>query len=342
MSEVELISLKDLEKAQALFKEHRNFIRRTALLNGCENFSKSIRANVVDDEEKGTLSLKLENMQNLGSFKIRGAFYKMEYSDEFKDHKNLVTMSAGNFGRSFSYLAKERGFHATVVMPDDVPVDRVKAIEGYGAKVALCPRAEVHTFALDIAKKESGKFCHPFDDPELFVGYGTIGLEILEDNPNVDIVVVPIGGGGLVSGISSALRVKCIELGRPHVRVIGVEPIGACSMHQSFVENRPVHLEKIESFANGLAAPYAGENAFKFSRRYLEEVVLVHDDDIRKTMSILYNEYRIVAESAAAASLAAVLSGKIRNSKGSQIVCVLSGGNVSIDELHQQLSLLKE
>jgi len=170
---------------------------------------------------------------------------------------------------------------------------------------------------------------HPFDDVRLFAGYGSIALEILEDFPEVEVVIIPCGGGGLLAGISSAMKIK-----KPDVKVLGVEPEGAAKMYQSFQLGYPYKLEKISTFANGLSAPYAGKLAYQHARKYVDDIILVTDDEIKAAMKLLYEDLHLVVESAGAAPLAALMNkNSAKYVRGKKVVCVVSGGNISLAEM---------
>jgi len=302
------------------------------LLKSCEIMSPSL-------EIMGCkLFFKLESFQVMGSFKIRGIINQLLSDSELSSdkEKGLISMSAGNFGRSFSYLTSQLGLKATIVMPDNVPQDRIDTIKSFKGNVILAPRTEVQIVADDLVSKQNLKFVHPFDDPKLIEGYGSVGLEILEDmkayNEPIDIVLVGVGGGGLLSGIASAIR---LASGNPSIKIIGVEPSGAPKMYESIKQGKPVKLDKITTFVNGLGAPYAGKNAYFHVSKYVDEVILVEDDYVKQAMKILYEQHKIVTESAGAACVAALLSNKLGDVKGKNIVCVISGGNVSIQDFHQ-------
>jgi len=274
------------------------------------------------------LHLKLENLQVTGSYKIRGITVLLEELDR---SAKVITMSAGNFGRSFAYMTSQRNISATIVMPDTVAQDRVKAIEGYGATVILKPKKDLQQTCNDMVQNNGMKFCHPFDTPSLFRGYGSIGLEILEDVPNADIIVVPIGGGGLISGIAAA-----IKLSGSKAKIVGVEPEGAPSMHLSLQKGHAVTLEKMETMVHGLSPPYAGTNCYQVVKTFVDEVVLVSDEEIKEACCELFLKHKTVAEYAGCAAMAAILNQKgniLSNVANKVVVCLVSGGNVSPDEL---------
>jgi len=228
-------------------------------------------------------------------------------------------------------LPKKKGIKGMVVMPETVPSDRVEFIKNCGLSVELAPGAKLQQRVEEYVKL-GYKFAHPFDDIKLFAGYGSIGLEILEDQPDVDIVVVCVGGGGLYSGVLTAIQLKLKQLGnRKPVKVIGVEPEGANSMYLSLKQGQPVDIQP-KTIAHGLAPPYAGKNAYQHITTFGGEIVLVSDEEIKEAVQVLYNDYRILSEASGAAGLAALISGKI-NVEGKSVVCLISGGNISPKEL---------
>jgi len=272
------------------------------------------------------VSLKLENMQTLGSFKTRGVANVMRSLVGSKTP--MVTMSAGNFGRSFAFAAQLNGIKGTVVMPQEVPKDRVEFIQNHGLQVELCPPAQIME-KVDCHVANGAVFSHPFDDVKLIAGYGSIGLEIMEDVPDVDIVVVPVGGGGLLSGILTAIRHT--SRGK-QVRVVGVEPEGAQKMFQSLKQGQAVSF-KPSTIAHGLAAPFAGKITFEHIQRQGGEIVLVSDEEIKHALTIVAKDYKVVAETSGVAGVAALLSGKLGDVSGKKVVCVISGGNIEIKDL---------
>lgn len=275
------------------------------------------------------LYLKLENWQKTGSFKPRGVLTKITALSETERAHGLVTASAGNHAQALAWAAADAGIACTVVMPATAPASKVAATQGYGAKVVLEPGvATVFSRAQSLASEHGYTFVPPFDDPAIIAGQGTVGLEIIEDLPEVSTVVVPIGGGGLISGIAIAIKSK-----HPDVRIIGVEPEGAAAMWRSLQAGRPVRLDRVETIADGLSAPFAGELTFAVVQQYVEEVVLVTDDQIRSAMALILERCKVLAEPAGAAAVAALLSGAITTPSAGPVVAVVSGGNVDVGKL---------
>jgi threonine dehydratase len=272
--------------------------------------------------------LKAELFQKTGSFKPRGAVNKLMHLSAEEKARGIVTVSAGNHAQAVAYACAIEKIRCTVVMPSSAPRSKLDATRGYGATVIL--HDEMRTIferVEEIRREHNATLLHPFDDPDVIAGQGTLGLEIYEDVPDADTVVVGIGGGGVISGISAALK----QL-NPAVRIIGVEPVGAPTMTRALAEGKPVRLERIETIADGLSAPYAGERNLKMVRQYVDDVVLVTDDEIIGAVKLLLERAKLLVEPAGAAGTAALLSGKIPGA-GKKTVLVLSGGNLSLDRL---------
>jgi threonine dehydratase len=281
------------------------------------------------------LYLKEEQRQKTGSFKVRGVLNRLTTLDEAQRGRGLVTVSAGNHAAAVSWAAATEGLAATVVMRKTAAANKVAATRAYGATVDLS--SEDHTQAFEHAyalERERGlTFVHPYDDPMVIAGTGTVGAEILDDLPDPEIVIVPVGGGGLISGI--ALKIKeC----RPAARVIGVEPVGAQTVTAALAAGQPVNPGAMETIADGLAAPFTGALNLAAIQRYVDEVVLVTDDDLRQAMRALLERAKLLAEPAGAAGLAALLAGKVAGTAGRRVVVVVSGGNVDVARLGALLS----
>jgi threonine dehydratase len=275
------------------------------------------------------LRLKLENLQKTGSFKPRGALHHIASQSEATRRRGVITISAGNHAQGVAYAAAVLGIPATVVMPAQASRTKAEAARGYGAEVILHGDvAAAFQKVRDLERERGLHFVHPFDDPHVIAGQATLGMEIVEDFPQADLVVAGIGGGGLVSGVSWAVK----EL-RPLARVVGVEPEGADSMFRSRQQGSAARLEKTDTIADGLAAPFAGEMNFRFVQRYVDDLVRVSDAEILAAMKLLLERCKTVAEPAGAAALAAVLSGKVSLPAGSGVCCIVSGGNVGAAQL---------
>jgi threonine dehydratase len=263
--------------------------------------------------------LKAELFQRTGSFKPRGVLTKLASLTPEERARGVIGISAGNHAQALAWGASEEGLDALLVMWEGASEAKIAATRGYGASVDLEASGPADAFArLDTLLHETGRtLVHPFDDPLTIAGQGTVGLEILEDVPDVETIVVPIGGGGLISGIAAAAAGRA--------RVVGVEPELSTAMHSAVAVGEPVDVTPT-SIADGLNAPYAGRNTLAIVRDYVEEIVLVSEEEIRRGFRFLYERAKLACEPAGAASVAAVLAGKVTEGR---TVCVVSGGNVA-------------
>jgi threonine ammonia-lyase medium form len=285
------------------------------------------RSNYLGEQAGVQLYFKLELFQKTGSFKPRGVLNKLHHLDPSEKQKGVITLSAGNHAQALAWAVKQIGVQATVVMPATSVRSKVEATRGYGGEVVFAD-GDLLATCLKLQKERDLTLVHPFDDPHIIAGHGTMGLEILEDMPEVDAVVVAVGGGGLISGIAAAIKEK-----KPTVKVIGVEPDGASAMTQSLQRGEPIHLERLNTIADGLAAPFAGEHTFAHVRAFVDDMVTVPDQQILAAMGLILERCKVMAEPAAAATLAGLLSGKVKLPQGARVVCVLSGGNVDRERL---------
>lgn len=280
------------------------------------------------------LFLKLENWQKTGSFKPRGALTKIARLGPAERARGLITASAGNHAQALAWAAAAEGVACTVVMPETASPAKLAATRGYGARIVLEPTTMTVISRAQVLAAEHGlTFVPPFDDPAIVAGHGTTGLEIVEDRPDVGTVVVGVGGGGLISGV--ALAVKAM---RPDVRVIGVEPRGAAAMWQSRRAGHAVRLEGVQTIADGLAAPFAGALNYRLVEDYVDDLVLVSDDDIKAAMVLLLERVKVLAEPAGAAALAALLTRVAQPAPGRPVVAIVSGGNIDAARLAQLLA----
>ena len=272
------------------------------------------------------LRFKAEMFQKTGSFKPRGMLNKINRLSDEEKRRGVITVSAGNAAQGVAFAASKLGIAATVIMPENAVQSKAEAAKGYGARVIQhCTVKDLFPKMREIQAAEGQTFVHPFDDLLVFAGHGTLGLEILDDGPTPDVVFVPVGGGGLISGVASA-----IKLSNPSVKVIGVEPVGAPGMTQALAAGKSVPLDTVSTIADGLAAPFAGEHCLRHVQAFVDEVVLVTDDEIAQAMRLIMERLKLVAEPAAAASFAALLFNKVDVPPGAEVVCVLSGGNVDL------------
>lgn len=279
-----------------------------------------------------SLSLKCESLQKTGSFKVRGALNAVSQLDDAT--RGVVTVSAGNHAQALAWAAASLGVRCTVVMPAAASESKAAASAEYGATVIRHGTgAEAFVRARELAATEGYALVHPFDDITVIAGAATIGLEILEQVPDVEVVVVPIGGGGLLAGVAAAIRQA-----RPAVVLIGVEPEGAAAMRRSLDAGHPMRLDTLDTIADGLAAPFAGDLTYPIIRDLVDDVVLVTDAEIATAMSLILSRAKLLAEAAGAAATAALLAGKVPQAAGKRAVAVLSGGNIDLERLKALLS----
>jgi len=274
--------------------------------------------------------LKAEMLQRTGSYKIRGPLNKFPQLSEEQRRRGVICSSEGNHAQGVALAAAIHGMHAVVVMASNATPSKVAATRGYGAEVIQHGTIwdEANERACELVVERGLTYIHPFDDLQLIAGQGTVGLEILEDWPEVDVVVVPIGGGGLISGIALALKSR-----NPRVRVIGVESSGAPGMQQSVAAGRLVTLDRVDCIIDGLRVRRVGAQTFEIVRQFVDEVVTLPDQEIFDAMLWIMHHAKLVVEGAAAAPVAALLKGLIRAPPKARVVCVLSGGNVDLEQL---------
>lgn len=273
--------------------------------------------------------LKCETLQKTGSFKVRGALNTLSQLDADARALGVVTVSAGNHAAALAWAAREVGIPCTVVMMAAASETKAAASAGYGATVIRHGTgAEAFVKARALADEHGFTFIHPFDDARIVAGAASVGTEIMEQAPDVEVVVVPIGGGGLIAGATSGIKHT-----HPHVRIVGVEPVGAAVMRKSLDAGRVERLETMSTIADGLAAPFAGEIPFAIVRKFVDDVVLVTDEEIAAALSVLLLRAKILVEPAGAAATAALLSGRIPSAAGKRVVSLLSGGNVDAGRL---------
>lgn len=272
--------------------------------------------------------LKLENLQRTGSFKVRGAVYAMSRLSPAQRAAGVVTMSAGNAAQAIAYAGRAQGVHVTVVMPETAPKTKIDATRGYGGEIRFAPTMTQLLPMVQALQAQGLHFLHPFDDDDVIAGHASIGLEIVEDVPDVDLVVVPVGGGGLISGV--ALGLKAL---RPGARIVGVEPDGAQGVRKALDAGHSVRLDSVHTVADGLAAPFAGERNLEIITRDVADVVVISDEAILEGLRFLVARARIVAEPAGAAAVGALLCGAVRPKAGERVVAIVSGGNVDPDRL---------
>ena len=286
--------------------------------------TKLIHSPVFSEESGNEIYLKPENLQKTGSFKIRGAYNKIAKLTEEEKKKGVIASSAGNHAQGVAYAAKRLGIKAVIVMPKHTPLIKVEATRKYGAEVVLHGEVydDAYKKALELQKENGYVFVHPFNDEDVIEGQGTIALEILDELPDADIILVPLGGGGLVSGIASAAKLK-----NPQVKVIGVEPEGAASAIAALEKGKVVELAEANTIADGTAVKRIGERNFEYIKKYVDDIVTVSDYELMEAFLLLVEKHKLVAENSGILPVAAA---KKLNIKGKKIVAVLSGGNIDV------------
>jgi threonine dehydratase len=272
--------------------------------------------------------LKLENLQMTGAYKERGALNKLLTLSAPERARGLIAASAGNHAQAVAYHGVRLGMTVTIVMPETTPITKVANTRAHGARIVLCGASydEAYTQARALAEAEGQTFVHPFDDPEVIAGQGTVGLEILEQVPDVDAVVVPIGGGGLASGVAVALKAQ-----RPGIRVIGVEALVIPCMQAALAAGRPTTVEPASTLADGIAVKRAGQLTFEHVRSLVDELVTVSEEEIASAILYCLEKEKTVAEGAGAVAVAALMHRKVRGLDGRRVVSVLSGGNIDVN-----------
>ena len=300
----------------------KNIARTTDLLS-----SSSLKPNTH-------IYLKTENLQVTGSFKVRGAYYKISQLTDEQKKAGVIACSAGNHAQGVALSATKNGIKSVVCMPDGAPISKVEATKGYGADVVLVPGVYDDAFnkAQELQKEKGYTFVHPFDDEDVIAGQGTIGLEILNQLENIDAVVVPIGGGGLISGV--AYTVKSLK---PQIKVYGVQAANAPSMFESLKKKEQITLDTVSTFADGIAVKHPGDLTFDLVSKYVDEVVTVSEDEIAMAILTLMERQKLIAEGAGATAVAAVLSDKIPVDN-KNVVCIVSGGNIDVNILSRVLT----
>ena len=270
--------------------------------------------------------LKTENLQVTGAFKARGAYYKIYQLSEEERAKGVIACSAGNHAQGVARAAQKYGIRSLICMPNAAPISKVEATKSYGAEICLVEGTydDAHDKAVELQKETGATFIHPFDDEMVIAGQGTIGLEILEQLPDVDAIIVPIGGGGLISGIAYA--VKSLN---PNIKVYGVQSAGAPSMYLSMAHGQIETLDTVNTFADGIAVKTPGELTFDICSKYVDEIMTVTDDELATAILALIEKQKLISEGAGAVSVAAALFDKFPI-KGKKVCCLVSGGNIDV------------
>lgn len=270
--------------------------------------------------------LKTENLQITGSFKVRGAYYKMSKLSEEEKARGVVACSAGNHAQGVALAAQKNGIKAVICLPDGAPISKIEATKSYGADVCLVEGVydDAYQKALSLRDEDGYTFIHPFNDENVIAGQGTIALEIADQLPDLDAIIVPIGGGGLISGI--AFTIKSIN---PNVKVYGVQAQGAPSMRNSVRDGEIEELSQVSTIADGIAVKRPGDLTYEICSKYVDEIVTVTDDEISAAILALMEQHKLVTEGAGAVAVAAAMFGKV-DIEGKKTVCVLSGGNIDV------------
>lgn len=278
--------------------------------------------------------LKTENLQITGSFKVRGAYYKISQLSDEEKAKGVIACSAGNHAQGVALAATANGIKSLICLPDGAPISKVEATKKYGADVCLVKGVydDAYAKAMELKDEMGYTFIHPFDDVDVIAGQGTIGLEILEQLPEVDAVIVPVGGGGLISGVAYAIKSL-----RPECKVYGVQAEGAPSMYNSLKEEHICNLEAVKTIADGIAVKTPGDNTFDICSKYVDEIVTVTDDEVASAILALMEQQKLVSEGAGAVSVAAAMFNKI-DVKGKKVCCLISGGNIDVTILSRVIS----
>jgi len=289
-----------------------------------------LSSQMLSDRTGFDVRLKAEVFQRTGSYKIRGPLNKFPQLSEAERRRGVVCSSAGNHAQGVALAARIHALSAVVVMAENATPSKIAATRGYGAEVVLHGTIwdEANEKARELARDRGLTYIHPFDDLQLIAGQGTLGLEIVRDWPEVDVIVVPIGGGGLISGV--AMAVKNLK---PSVKIIGVESSGAPGMHDSMSAGRVVTLDRVDCVIDGLRVKRVGDTTFEVVRRFVDTIVTLPDAQMFEAMLWTMSHAKLVVEGAAAAPVAALLNGLLRAPKGTKVACVLSGGNVNLDQL---------
>ncbi|HZK84178.1 MAG TPA: threonine ammonia-lyase [Desulfosporosinus sp.] len=310
------VSLEEIQKARETLN---GVICRTGLAY----------SNIISEMSGNDVYLKMENLQRTGSFKLRGAYNRIANLSECEKSNGVIASSAGNHAQGVALAATTFGIKSTIVMPKHAPLSKVMATRGYGAKVILHGDVydDAYTEAKRIQAEEKSTFVHPFNDPMVMAGQGTIALELLEDLPELEVVVVPIGGGGLISGMAVALKTL-----KPSIRLIGVQTKNNPSMVEAIAQKRVVTIDGIPTIADGIAVKTPGDLSFDICQRYVDDIVMVDEEEIASAILLLLEKVKTVAEGAGAVSIAAVLN-RLPGYNNRKIAAVISGGNIDVNTI---------
>lgn len=300
------------------------FEEASELVKKVTNSTKLVYSDYLSEQSGGKVYLKTENMQHTGAYKIRGAYYKISTLSDEERGRGLITASAGNHAQGVAFAAKKFGCKAVIVMPTVTPLIKVNRTKSYGAEVILHGDVydDAYAYACELAEKEGYTFVHPFNDIDVATGQGTIAMEIVQELPTVDYILVPIGGGGLVSGVATLAKML-----NPKIKVIGVEPAEAASMKAALAAGEVVQLESANTIADGTAVKAVGDKILPFVKENVDDVLLVEDDELIGAFLDMVENHKMIVENSGLLSVAAL---KQLDCKGKKVVCVLSGGNMDV------------
>lgn len=311
-----------LEKVKDAAEVLKSIVRKTDLIHAQKIF------------ENSDIYLKVENLQVTGSFKVRGASYKIANLSESEKQRGVIACSAGNHAQGVALASQKNNIKATIFIPATAPLSKVESTRKFGAQIKLIDGVydDAYNAAVEFQKETNGIFVHPFDDVDVIAGQGTIGLEILEQLPDVEAVIIPIGGGGLISGVAYAIK----QL-KPSCKVYGVQSQGAGSMYQSFINKKILELPTVNTFADGTAVKRPGDLTFELCCKYVDDIITVSDDEIASAILALMEKQKLVAEGAGALSVAAAMYNKLPI-EGKKTVCLVSGGNIDVNIISRVIS----
>jgi threonine dehydratase len=303
------------------------FEEASELVKKVTNSTKLVYSDYLSEQSGGKVYLKPENMQHTGAYKIRGAYYKISTLSDEERGRGLITASAGNHAQGVAFAAKKFGCKAVIVMPTVTPLIKVNRTKSYGAEVILHGDVydDAYAYACELAEKEGYTFVHPFNDIDVATGQGTIAMEIVQELPTVDYILVPIGGGGLATGVSGVATLA--KMLNPKIKVIGVEPAEAASMKAALAAGEVVQLESANTIADGTAVKAVGDKILPFVKENVDDVLLVEDDELIGAFLDMVENHKMIVENSGLLSVAAL---KQLDCKGKKVVCVLSGGNMDV------------
>ncbi len=300
------------------------FEEATELVKRVTNPTKLIYSDYLSEQSGGKVYLKPENMQHTGAYKIRGAYYKISTLTPEERERGLITASAGNHAQGVAYAAKKFGCKATIVMPTVTPLIKVNRTKSYGADVVLYGDVydDSYAYACELAEKNGYTFVHPFNDLDVATGQGTIAMEIVQELPTVDYILVPVGGGGLITGVATLAKML-----NPKIKVIGVEPSEAASMTAALAAGEVVELESANTIADGTAVKAVGDKIFPYVQENVDDILLVEDDELIGAFLDMVESHKMIVENSGLLSVAAL---KQLDCRGKKVVCLLSGGNMDV------------